>query len=114
MIITHADDAISRTKSSPIEEILFLLPTVSLMSSPSKCVKGLAADLLLVLEKLLVKMFVVPNDKPITEKGAHYLSTPGTILSRLVQHLWYQVPFFGCCLALFFPPLSILLLPTFI
>ncbi|KAL1356400.1 hypothetical protein HN51_008419 [Arachis hypogaea] len=85
-----SDDAISRTKSSPIEEILFLLPTVSLMSSPSKCVKGLAADLLLVLEKLLVKMFVVPNDKPITEKGAHYLSTPGTILSRLVQHLWYQ------------------------
>ncbi|KAJ1389506.1 hypothetical protein SESBI_38241 [Sesbania bispinosa] len=84
------DDAISKTMSSPFEEILFLLPVVSLMSSPSKSVKGLATDLLLLLEKLLVKMMVAPKHKPITEGGVHYLSTPGIIVLRLLRHLWYQ------------------------
>ncbi|KAK7271652.1 hypothetical protein RJT34_27730 [Clitoria ternatea] len=84
------DDAISRTKSSSFEETLFLLPIVSLMSSPSKFVKQLATDLLLLLENLLVKMFVAPKDKPVIEKGVHYLSTPGIIVLRLLQHLWYQ------------------------
>ncbi|XP_061373555.1 protein RST1 isoform X2 [Gastrolobium bilobum] len=84
------DDAISTTKSSPFEEILFLLLLVGLMSSPSKSVKGLATDLLLLLEKLLVKMIVAPKDKPIIEGGVPYLSTPGIIVLRLLRHLWYQ------------------------
>ncbi|RDX62949.1 Protein RST1, partial [Mucuna pruriens] len=88
--VTNADAAISGTKFSLFEETLFLLPVVSLMSSPSKSVKGLATDLLFLLEKLLVKMFVVPKDKPIIEGGVHYLSTPGIIVLRLLQHLWYQ------------------------
>ncbi|XP_057447420.1 protein RST1 isoform X2 [Lotus japonicus] len=84
------DDAISRTISSPFEEILFLLPVVSLMSSASKSVKGLATDLLFLLEKLLVKIIVAPRHKPVIEGGVHYLSTPGVIVLRLLQHLWYQ------------------------
>ncbi|XP_027358768.1 protein RST1 [Abrus precatorius] len=84
------NDAISRTKSSFFEETLFLLPVVSLMSSSSKSVKGLAIDLLLLLEKLLVKMFVALKDKPIVEGGVHYPSTPGYIVLRLLRHLWYQ------------------------
>ncbi|XP_058778644.1 protein RST1-like isoform X1 [Vicia villosa] len=84
------DDAIARNMSSPFEEILFLLPFVSLMSSPSKYVKALATDLLLILEKLLVKMLAALRHKPIIDEGTHYLSTPGIIVLRLLQHLWYQ------------------------
>lgn len=61
------------------------------MSSPSKSVKGLATDLLHLLEKLLANMFVAPKNKPIIEEGVHYLSTPGSIVLRLLRHLWYQV-----------------------
>ncbi|ESW23000.2 hypothetical protein PHAVU_004G009118 [Phaseolus vulgaris] len=60
------------------------------MSSPSKSVKGLATDLLHLLEKLLANMFVPPKDKLILEEGVHYLSTPGIIVFRLLRHLWYQ------------------------
>ncbi|KAL5152789.1 Protein RST1 [Glycine soja] len=88
--VTNADAAISEPKFSLFEETLFLLPVVSLMSSPSKSVKGQATDLLLLLEKLLVKMFVAPKDKPIVKGGDHYLSTPGVIVLRLLRHLWYQ------------------------
>ncbi|XP_019448328.1 PREDICTED: protein RST1 isoform X2 [Lupinus angustifolius] len=84
------DDAISRSKSTSVEEILFVLPVINLMSSPSKSVKGLAIDFLFLLEKLLVKMIVVPTDKPVVEDGVHYLSTPGIIVSRTLRLLWYQ------------------------
>ncbi|KAK8469921.1 hypothetical protein PHAVU_004G009818 [Phaseolus vulgaris] len=86
-----SDAAISRTEFSLLfEETLFLLPILSLMSSPSKSVKGLATDLLHLLEKLLANMFVAPKDKLILEEGVHYLSTPGIIVFRLLRHLWYQ------------------------
>ncbi|WJX70216.1 hypothetical protein P8452_54347 [Trifolium repens] len=84
------DYAIDRNTSSPFEEILFLLPFVSLMSSPSKYVKALATELLLLLEKFLVKMLMAPKHKSIIEEGNHYLSTPGIIVLRLLRHLWYQ------------------------
>ncbi|KAI5442301.1 hypothetical protein KIW84_011391 [Lathyrus oleraceus] len=84
------DDAIAKNMSSPFEEILFLLPCVSLMSSPSKYVKALATDLILILEKLLVKMLVAPRHKPIIDEETHYLSTPGIIVLRLLRQLWYQ------------------------
>ncbi|PNX71467.1 hypothetical protein L195_g027347 [Trifolium pratense] len=84
------DYAIDRNMSSPFEEILFLLPFVSLMSSPSKYVKALATELLLLLEKFLFKMLVAPKHKSIIEEGNHYLSTPGIIVLRLLRHLWYQ------------------------
>jgi len=61
------------------------------MSSPSKSVKGLATDLLHLLEKLLANMFVAAKDKLIVEEGVHFLSTPGIIVFRLLRHLWYQV-----------------------
>ncbi|KAE9585989.1 hypothetical protein Lalb_Chr24g0397171 [Lupinus albus] len=84
------DDAIRRSQSTSVEEILFVLPVINLMSSPSKSVKGLAIDFLLLLEKLLVKMIMVPTDKPIVEDGVYYLSTPGIIVSRTLRLLWYQ------------------------
>ncbi|KAG2383824.1 Protein RST1 Protein RESURRECTION 1 [Vigna angularis] len=86
-----SDAAISGTEFSLLfEETLFLLPILSLMSSPSKSVKGLATDLLHLLEKLLANMFVAPKNKPIIEEGVHYLSTPGSIVLRLLRRLWYQ------------------------
>ena len=91
-IVNYADAAISGTEFSLLfEETLFLLPILSLMSSPSKSVKGLATDLLHLLEKLIANMFVAPKNKPIVEDRVHYLSTPGIIILRLLRHLWYQV-----------------------
>lgn len=75
----------------PVEEILFLLPVISLVSSPSKYVKGLATELLHLLEKLLVRVFVAPKNESTIEEGVHHLSTPGVIILRLLRHLWYQV-----------------------
>ncbi|KAL2347453.1 hypothetical protein Fmac_001453 [Flemingia macrophylla] len=85
------DAAITGTKFSSFEETLFLIPVVSLMSSPYKSMKGLATDFLFLLEKLLVKMLVASKDKPIVEGGVHCLSTPGIIVLRLLRHLWYQI-----------------------
>ncbi|KAK7356865.1 hypothetical protein VNO80_16145 [Phaseolus coccineus] len=83
-----SDAAICGTEFSLLfEETLFLLPILSLMSSPSKSVKGLATDLLHPLEKLLANMFVAPKDKLILEEGVHYLSKPGIIVFRLLCHL---------------------------
>lgn len=65
------------------------------MSSPSKHVKGLATELLYLLEKILVKVFVEPQNVPSIE-GDQYLSSPGIIISRLLRHLWYQVMCLPC------------------
>ncbi|KAK4603584.1 hypothetical protein RGQ29_012198 [Quercus rubra] len=83
----------------PSEELLFIFPVISLLSSPSKCVKGAATDMLVTLEKLLVKTLVAPvnelamkgglNELPM-KGGFPYLSTPGSIAFRLLQHLWFQ------------------------
>jgi hypothetical protein len=63
------------------------------VSSPSKCVKGAATDLLVALEKLLVKTLVAPTNELAMKGGFPPLSTPGSIAFRLLQHLWFQVAF---------------------
>lgn len=75
------------------EELLFIFPVVGLLSSPSKHVKGAATDLLVMLERLLVKVLVAPKDKPAKQAGHPSLSTSGSIVFRILQHLWLQVCF---------------------
>nr|XP_011468296.1 PREDICTED: protein RST1 isoform X3 [Fragaria vesca subsp. vesca] len=71
------------------EELLFIFPVVGLLSSPSKHVKVAATDLLVMLERLLVRVLVAPKDKP-AKVGYPSLSTPGSIVFRILQHLWFQ------------------------
>lgn len=63
------------------------------MSSPSKCVKGAATELLVTLEKLLVKTLVATKNELAMERRFPSVSTPGFIVFRLLQHLWFQVSF---------------------
>jgi hypothetical protein len=93
LVFAIAEYDIGKTASALSEELLFIFPVISLMSSPSKCVKGAATDLLVTLEKLLVKMSVALKNEQAMEGGFPSLSTPGSVAFRLLQHLWFQVTF---------------------
>ncbi|XP_024029477.1 protein RST1 isoform X2 [Morus notabilis] len=71
------------------EEVLLIFPVISLLSSPSKSVKGAATDLLIILEKILVGPFVSPENKP-TKGEFPPISTLGSVVCRLLQHQWFQ------------------------
>ncbi|XP_022989080.1 protein RST1 isoform X1 [Cucurbita maxima] len=76
----------------PSEELLFVFPAISLMSSPSKCIKGAATELLSILEKLLVTLLVTTKDEVEKERAFHFslISTPGSIIVKLLEKLWFQ------------------------
>ncbi|XP_062010189.1 protein RST1 isoform X1 [Rosa rugosa] len=84
------ENGVDRSGGAMSEELLFIFPVVGLLSSPSKHVKGAATDLLVMLERLLVRVLVAPKDKPAKEAGHPSLSTPGSIVFRILQHLWFQ------------------------
>lgn len=72
------------------EELLFIFPAVSLMSSPSKSVKEAAGELIVILQKIIEKpLIVLENDIPIKEQ-IQSVSIPGKIMFRLLQQLWLQ------------------------
>ncbi|XP_010316297.1 protein RST1 isoform X1 [Solanum lycopersicum] len=72
------------------EELLFIFPAISLLSSPSKSVKQLATDLLHILGKLSSKLLIA--QKTGQPKGMKFptISTPKYIVFRLLQHIWLQ------------------------
>lgn len=80
------------TTRVPSEELLFVFPAISLMSSPSKSIKGAATELLSMLEKLLVRLIVTTKDE-VEERGFQFPSirTPGSIVVQLLEKLWFQV-----------------------
>lgn len=83
-------DDVGRAGSSLSEELLVIFPVVNLMSSPSKTIKGAAADLLVVLEKLLINMLSVPA-VALRKKGKYpSISRPEYIILRLLERLWFQ------------------------
>lgn len=84
-------NGVDKSGGAMSEELLFIFPVVGLLSSPSKHVKVVATDLLVMLERLLVRVLVAPKDKPAKEVGYPSLSTPGSIVFRILQHLWFQV-----------------------
>ncbi|KAH0984880.1 hypothetical protein GBA52_012057 [Prunus armeniaca] len=84
---------VDRTACVLSEELLFIFPVISLLSSPSKYVKGAATDLLAMLEKLLVTVLIAPTHKPSKEAGYPSLSTPGSVVFRILRHLWFQDPY---------------------
>ncbi|KAG4182176.1 hypothetical protein ERO13_A09G028500v2 [Gossypium hirsutum] len=72
------------------EELLVIFPVISLISSPSKSVKGAANDLLVLLERLLVKLLTMPKINLAKKVGYPSISRPELIAYRLLQHLWFE------------------------
>ncbi|CAN4082408.1 unnamed protein product [Withania somnifera] len=72
------------------EELLFIFPAISLLSSPSKSVKQAAINLLHVFGKLSSELLIA--QKTGQPKGMKFpsVSTPKYIVFRLLQHLWLQ------------------------
>ncbi|XVE84015.1 hypothetical protein DITRI_Ditri16bG0134800 [Diplodiscus trichospermus] len=75
------------------EELLVIFPVISLISSPSKSVKREANDLLVLLERLLVKLLMTPKIELAKKRGYPSISRPELIAYRLLQHLWFQDQF---------------------
>ncbi|GMJ04271.1 ECERIFERUM 13, RESURRECTION1 [Hibiscus trionum] len=72
------------------EELLVIFPVIGLISSPSKSVKGVANDLLVLLERLLVKLWTRSKVKQAKKLGYQSISRPELIAYRLLQHLWFE------------------------
>ncbi|KAL9458356.1 hypothetical protein AB3S75_007260 [Citrus x aurantiifolia] len=72
------------------EELLLIFPILNLMSSPSKSVKGVATDLLVLLEKLLVKLLAAPKTEVAMNAGNPSIIGFGSIIFRLLKNLWFQ------------------------
>ncbi|GAV70241.1 DUF3730 domain-containing protein [Cephalotus follicularis] len=72
------------------EELLLIFPVINLMSSPSKSVKGTATDLIVILEKLAGKLLTAPKIQVAIKGGYPSISSPESIVFRLLQHLWFQ------------------------
>ncbi|XP_020518368.1 protein RST1 isoform X9 [Amborella trichopoda] len=72
------------------EELLFVLPITHLMVSPSKCIKDAAADLLHVLESVVVDLLSAPMNIALINEGPPSTSRPETVVRRLFRYLWLQ------------------------
>lgn len=83
------------------EELLLIFPILNLMSSPSKSVKGVASDLLVLLEKLLVKLLAAPKMEVAMNAGNPSIIGFGSIIFRLLKNLWFQVYSINLDLSLF-------------
>ncbi|KAG8502742.1 hypothetical protein CXB51_000661 [Gossypium anomalum] len=73
------------------EELLVIFPVISLISFPSKSVKGAANDLLVLLERILVKLLTMPKINLAKKVGYPSISRPELIAYRLLQHLWFEL-----------------------
>ncbi|KFK33679.1 hypothetical protein AALP_AA5G045700 [Arabis alpina] len=74
-------------------EPLLLFPIITLMSSPSKSVKGAASKVLSIVENVLVTMSNEPKIEVHTSKGDSPLSGVGSVVFRTMQQLWHQNDF---------------------
>ncbi|KAG8486526.1 hypothetical protein CXB51_020010 [Gossypium anomalum] len=83
--------AVNGAKYFLSEELLVIFPVISLISSPSKSVKGAANDLLVLLERLLVKLLTMPKINLAKKVGYPSISRSELIAYRLLQHLWFEL-----------------------
>ncbi|EPS60883.1 hypothetical protein M569_13918, partial [Genlisea aurea] len=88
------------------EELLFIFPVLGLVSSPSRCIKQSAADLLLILGEFATNLHCVQVKDIEPEQKQFLITSPGHIVHRLLRNLWFQqdrLPSHGlfyinCCL----------------
>ncbi|XP_050223482.1 protein RST1 isoform X2 [Mercurialis annua] len=78
------------TKCTLSEEVLLTFPVINLMSSTSKSIKAAATDLLVMLEKLLVRQVRATMIELVTERRTPSSSSLGSIVYRLLHHIWFQ------------------------
>ncbi|CAI9111482.1 OLC1v1011710C1 [Oldenlandia corymbosa var. corymbosa] len=81
---------VDRFPSELSEELLFIFPVINIASSPSKSVKQVATVLLSSLEKRLIALSGPPKEGPDPQTSFCRNSSPGCIIYRFLQHLWYQ------------------------
>ncbi|XP_031384334.1 protein RST1 isoform X2 [Punica granatum] len=72
------------------EELLLLFPAINLMSWPSTCIKAAAGELIVMLEKIIGKLMVTSRSDVALVEEFPSVSSPGKIVYRLLQHLWFQ------------------------
>lgn len=90
-MLAFTDYVVSQAAEELDEELLFIYPVISLMSSPSVSVKQAASDLLSMFGKLSINLLTTRKEGRITQGKILSISRPGHIFFRLLQHLWFQV-----------------------
>ncbi|KAM7509889.1 hypothetical protein LguiB_008764 [Lonicera macranthoides] len=80
----------ARNQCGVNEELLFVFPVMTLVSSPSRSVKQVAIDLLSMLEKLSVNLLITPKEELKMQQGFPAISRPEYIVFRLLQKLWFE------------------------
>lgn len=80
-----------RAASELSEELLFILPVINIVSSPNKFAKQVAVAVISSLEKISMNSLVLSDRGQAPQRKLLSISTPGCIVYRLLQHLWFQV-----------------------
>ncbi|CAN1347183.1 Protein RST1 [Linum perenne] len=83
-------DSVSLIKPALSEELVLMFPVLNLMSSTSKSVKAAASGLIGVVENCLVHLLKESNPGLCVALKFPHKTTVGTIMYRLLQHLWVQ------------------------
>ncbi|CAN1347184.1 Protein RST1 [Linum perenne] len=84
-------DSVSLIKPALSEELVLMFPVLNLMSSTSKSVKAAASGLIGVVENCLVHLLKESNPGLCVALKFPHKTTVGTIMYRLLQHLWVQL-----------------------
>ncbi|CAN1188191.1 Protein RST1 [Linum perenne] len=87
------NDSVSLIKPALSEELVLMFPVLNLMSSTSKSVKAAATGLIGVVENFLVHLLKESNPGLCVALKFPHKTTVGTIMYRLLQHLWVQVAY---------------------
>lgn len=91
-ILYHsAEHVLAKAVGGFSEELLLIFPAINLLSSPSRSVKAAASDLLSVLENILIDLLVERNKITNIQERLPTISTPESIVSRMMRHQWFQV-----------------------
>lgn len=73
------------------EEILFIFPVLALVSSPSRCIKQIAGDILSILGKTATALLIAPKKKPAGQCKQQSITTPGHLMFKFLRNLWFEV-----------------------
>lgn len=91
--VDAAEFNIKRSAYYISEEILCVFPVINLLSSPSKSVKDAATCVLSKMDRFLLDLPVAPGKALISDAIFPSISTPESILFRLLHDLWFKVVF---------------------
>ncbi|XP_073159165.1 protein RST1 isoform X2 [Henckelia pumila] len=72
------------------EELLFIFPVLALVSSPSRCIKQIASDLLSILGKMATALLIAPKKKQAGEWKQQSTTTPGHLLFKFLRNMWFE------------------------